>query len=196
MAGAPPAVTFAAAEPGGRARAGSGGSEPRADGPYGAGAGAAAGLRGNVAFERRGPGGAGRMQLRWVDAPRAVLVVKKPGDEACTLALEDLARGLLARGLSVHVEPAVLRELAEREAVEEAWGEEAEAEAAAATSLRGRVQSWQEGACPRALHELVDLVVTMGGDGTLLYARWVPPQQQTIRGTPRLPRFLSLSCTV
>ena len=117
-----------------------------------------------------------RVTFRWQEAPATVLVVKRPHDAEAAAALLEVAGLLFDRGIRVLVEPETLLELDQ-----------------GASQLPGgfqdRLETWNRrdrGAGPpqepeySRLVQAVDLVVTLGGDGTVLWAnqlfgKGVPP---------------------
>ena len=114
-----------------------------------------------------------RVTFRWQEAPATVLLVKRPQDAESLRALCEVAEFLLfEQKIRVLVEPETLNELAE------------------AALLNGleRLETWSQcgdSGTPEEpqysyLVQAVDLVVTLGGDGTVLWAnqlfrKGVPP---------------------
>ena len=98
------------------------------------------------------------VKFEWLEPPRSVLVVIKPGDPRTQQALVELAGVLTSHyDIAVHVEAAVHE------------------------STQGRFERWSSGTA-------VDFVVTLGGDGTVLWASslfpdGVPPVLSFAMGT-------------
>lgn len=83
--------------------------------------------------------------------PQNVLIIKKPGDAEVSRALDDVALWLHAHGKTVWVEPAV--------AYEETIG----------VASLPFLQTWSTPHELAELHLRIDLVICLGGDGTLLF---------------------------
>ena len=113
-----------------------------------------------------------RVTFRWQEAPATVLLVKRPQDAESSRALCEVAEFLFEQKIRVLVEPETLKELAE------------------AALMKGleRLETWSQcgdsGTPEEPLYsylvQAVDLVVTLGGDGTVLWAnqlfrKGVPP---------------------
>ncbi len=97
-------------------------------------------------------------ELTWLERPRTALIVKKPNDAGAEATLCRVAAFLAAEGLTVLVEPAVH---------------------AATHGADGAASTWGPGEAAR-LGQVVDFCVSLGGDGTILwaaglFARGVPP---------------------
>jgi len=95
-------------------------------------------------------GGQSQLWMRWQSRPRAVLLVAKKGDKAIISTLLDMAAWLDSQGLITVVEPQLLRD-----------------EPQLSSQLRGRIRTFSSA---DALEKAIDLVVTVGGDGTLTWA--------------------------
>lgn len=98
------------------------------------------------------------IRLSWVYPPKTVLLVKKPNDDAAEDALCRIAAFLASEGLTVLVEPVVAKATMGAGGVASTWAPEE------ASTLGSRV----------------DFCVSLGGDGTILWAaglfrRAVPP---------------------
>lgn len=95
------------------------------------------------------------LRMQWQRRPQAVLIVAKPGDRLVMATLQDMAAWLASQGISVILEPKLLPQL---------------------RRARG-VRSFTEA---DDLEKRVDLIITIGGDGTLTWAvsifkRGMPP---------------------
>jgi NAD+ kinase len=91
-------------------------------------------------------------RLEWAERPRSVLVVMKPGDrEVQSVFLQFMHWLHHEQRLSVLVEPSVLQHLA------------------AASVTVSFLSTWSPGERSH-LHRVVDFVITLGGDGTILWA--------------------------
>lgn len=103
------------------------------------------------------------LKLEWLSAPKRVLVVYKPSEEVFPTALDAIIY-LMSNGIHVYVEPRVYSSI--RDSI----------------LSSGRMmndaflQTWEASTCdcqnilPDHLSEYLDLVVTIGGDGTVLWA--------------------------
>lgn len=93
-------------------------------------------------------------KLKWDTPPLHVLIIKKPRDANAERALIEVAAYLgKEKGMVVFVEPGVHRELA------------------AAGKRHGvEIETWDETMVAGTLHQMIDLVVCLGGDGTILWA--------------------------
>lgn len=101
------------------------------------------------------------LKMQWHSRARAVLVVVKPKDPAIASTLEDLTRWLLSQGFVVVLEPSVY-------------------EASAHLRPEGPQALVRTFSAADQLEKRIDLVITVGGDGTLtwavsLFPRAVPP---------------------
>lgn len=96
------------------------------------------------------------VRLNWAPStesqPRNVLIIKKPGDAEVSQALYEIALWLHAHSKVVWVEPAV------------------KTEDTAGISSLPFLESWSTPAALSSLHLQIDLVICLGGDGTLLWA--------------------------
>lgn len=88
------------------------------------------------------------IRLVWVDAPKTALLIKKPGDEGVTKALMDVGKYLHDLGLKVFVEPAVILE--------------------PEISSSSFFVTWEPEQVTK-LSGMIDFIVCLGGDGTLLW---------------------------
>eukprot|EP00038_Savillea_parva_P007443 m.170150 g.170150 ORF g.170150 m.170150 type:complete len:602 (+) comp13204_c0_seq1:161-1966(+) len=104
-----------------------------------------------------------RAELSWVEAPEQILIIKKPGDPEVHASVRIMCEFLL------RTRPGILLRMQAEEfdkgfpfpGLEKKYGD--------------RIQPWSPAACPDEdlsatdLVPAVDLVITVGGDGTLLY---------------------------
>lgn len=95
------------------------------------------------------------LRMQWYRRPQAVLIVAKPGDRLVMATLQDMAAWLASQGISVVLEPKLLPQL---------------------RRARG-IRSFTEA---DELEKRLDLIITIGGDGTLtwavsLFKRGMPP---------------------
>ncbi|XP_074321263.1 NAD(H) kinase 1-like [Silene latifolia] len=91
--------------------------------------------------------------LKWESPPQTVLVLSKPNSTSVRLLCAELVRWLKQeKHLNVYVEPRVRSELLDE------------------SSCFNFVQTWKNDEEVLLLHTKVDLVVTLGGDGTVLWA--------------------------
>jgi len=87
------------------------------------------------------------VRLKWVETPRRVLLIKKPRDDQILKMAKEISKWLVTQKVEVLVEPIVKRtELANEPSVKAYTDEDA-----------------------GNLEEIVDFVVCLGGDGTLLW---------------------------
>ena len=109
------------------------------------------------------------LSLSWLTPVSRVLVIAKPGDEQHQ-ALERCASFLLEKGVVVYVEPKVHAKVTESAAVTDpsrvlTWPAPDDADDGEPDDLRGQIPV----PIPRELVEVLDLAVTLGGDGTVLW---------------------------
>ncbi|KAJ8426387.1 hypothetical protein Cgig2_000582 [Carnegiea gigantea] len=90
--------------------------------------------------------------LKWESNPRTVLVLTKPNSTSVQLLCSEMIRWLNEQKLDVYVEPRVRSELLDE------------------SSYFDFVRTWKNEKEVSLLHTKVDLVVTLGGDGTVLWA--------------------------
>ncbi|GAQ87711.1 NAD kinase [Klebsormidium nitens] len=94
-----------------------------------------------------------QVALIWESPPQAVLIVRKPNSPRVSKMVKEVVTWLTGvKHLTVVLEPPAYRELLEEGGPSE------------------RVETWQEEDELLYLHQRVDLVVTLGGDGTVLWA--------------------------
>ncbi|GAB2277037.1 NAD kinase 1 [Dionaea muscipula] len=94
-----------------------------------------------------------QISLKWETSPRTVLVLTKPNSNSVRILSSDMIRWLKEqKKLDIFVEPRVRSELL------------------AESSFFEFVQTWEDDKEVLLLHTEVDLVVTLGGDGTVLWA--------------------------
>lgn len=87
--------------------------------------------------------------MQWQGRPRAVLMVAKPGDQIVSANLQDMAAWLCSQGIVVVLEPQLLADQPQ---------------------LRGLLHGVRTFSSSDALEQSIDLVITIGGDGTLTWA--------------------------
>ncbi|KAJ9558620.1 hypothetical protein OSB04_013234 [Centaurea solstitialis] len=90
--------------------------------------------------------------LKWESPPQTVLVVTKPNSTSVKVLCGEMVRWLREKKLNIYVEPRVRTELVSE------------------SSYFNFLQTWKDEDGIFLLHEKVDLVVTLGGDGTVLWA--------------------------
>ncbi|KAL9261321.1 NAD(H) kinase 1-like protein [Drosera capensis] len=106
--------------------------------------------RGNITTAERS---SKQISLKWETSPRIVLVLTKPNSNTVRILSADMIRWLKQqKNLDIVVEPRVKSELL------------------AESHFFHFVQTWNEDKEISLLHTKVDLVVTLGGDGTVLWA--------------------------
>ncbi|EPS71079.1 hypothetical protein M569_03679, partial [Genlisea aurea] len=94
-----------------------------------------------------------QISLMWESPPQTVLVLTKPNSNSVRILCFEMVRWLKEHeNLNIFVEPRVMSELLEE------------------SSYYSFVQSWENERDVLTLHTKVDLVVTLGGDGTVLWA--------------------------
>ncbi|KMT14537.1 hypothetical protein BVRB_4g073070 [Beta vulgaris subsp. vulgaris] len=106
--------------------------------------------RGNITTTERS---SKQIFLKWETDPKTVLVLSKPNSTSVRLLCSELVRWLKEqKKLDIYVEPRVRSELLDE------------------SSSFNFVQTWKDDEEVLLLHTKVDLVVTLGGDGTVLWA--------------------------
>ncbi|KAK9735970.1 hypothetical protein RND81_04G242000 [Saponaria officinalis] len=106
--------------------------------------------RGNISTTERS---SKQIFLKWQSLPQTVLVLTKPNSTSVRLLCSELVRWLKdQKNLNIYVEPRVRSELLDE------------------SSYFDFVQTWKDDKEVVLLHTKVDLVVTLGGDGTVLWA--------------------------
>ncbi|PUZ66185.1 hypothetical protein GQ55_3G286700 [Panicum hallii var. hallii] len=91
--------------------------------------------------------------LKWESPPQTVLLVTKPNSNSVLALCAEMVRWLKEHNnMNVIVEPRVSKELLTED------------------SYFNFIQTWNNGQEVKALHTKVDLIVTLGGDGTVLWA--------------------------
>ncbi|CAN0901800.1 NAD(H) kinase 1 [Linum grandiflorum] len=110
-----------------------------------------------VSFERGNITTAGRtskqISLKWESNPQTVLIMSKPNSVSVRILCAQMVRWLKEhQKLNIFVEPRVKAELLTE------------------SSYFKFVQTWKDDSEISLLHTKVDLVVTLGGDGTVLWA--------------------------
>ena len=103
----------------------------------------------------------GEIPLKWEgDAPKSAMIVSKARDDALTLITGDIASWLMEKGLVVYLQDTILEQYLTIPTVKSQM----------ATSSNSPFLVWTE----TNVNELnVDFVITLGGDGTVLYACWL-----------------------
>ncbi|XP_024464593.1 NAD(H) kinase 1 isoform X1 [Populus trichocarpa] len=110
-----------------------------------------------VSFERGNITAAGRsskqISLKWESDPQTVLIMTKPNSTSVRILCAEMVRWLKDhKKLNIYVEPRVMGELLSE------------------SSYFNFVHTWKDEKEVLSLHTKVDLVVTLGGDGTVLWA--------------------------
>ncbi|XP_059625041.1 NAD(H) kinase 1 isoform X2 [Cornus florida] len=106
--------------------------------------------RGNITTAERS---SKQISLKWESQPQTVLILTKPNSTSVRILCAEMVRWLKEqKKLDIFVEPRVKVELL------------------ADSSYFNFVQSWQHDNEVMLLHTKVDLIVTLGGDGTVLWA--------------------------
>nr|XP_043609641.1 NAD(H) kinase 1 [Erigeron canadensis] len=90
--------------------------------------------------------------LKWESPPQTVLIITKPNSSSVKVICAEMVRWLKEKKLNIFVEPRVRAELVTE------------------SSYYNFVQTWNDDNGILLLHEKVDVVVTLGGDGTVLWA--------------------------
>jgi len=89
------------------------------------------------------------LMMQWKGRPRSVLMVSKPGDPLVVATLQDMAAWLSSQGIVVVLEPQLLADQPD---------------------LRTTLQRVRTFSRTDKLEKSIDLVITIGGDGTLTWA--------------------------
>ncbi|XP_058077474.1 probable NAD kinase 1 isoform X2 [Magnolia sinica] len=106
--------------------------------------------RGNITTAERS---SKQISLKWESPPKTVLILTKPNSNSVRILCAEMVRWLKDhKKINVFVEPRVRSELLTE------------------SSYFNFVESWQDDSEILLLHTKVDLVVTLGGDGTVLWA--------------------------
>ncbi|KAJ6670795.1 putative proteinD KINASE [Salix viminalis] len=110
-----------------------------------------------VSFERGNITAAGRsskqISLKWESKPQTVLIMTKPNSTSVRILCAEMVRWLNDhKKLNIYVEPRVMGELLSE------------------SSYFNFLHTWKDEKEIMSLHTKVDLVVTLGGDGTVLWA--------------------------
>ncbi|EEF48919.1 NAD(H) kinase 1 isoform X2 [Ricinus communis] len=106
--------------------------------------------RGNITTAERS---SKQISLKWESDPQTVLIMTKPNSTSVRILCADMVRWLKEhKKLKIYVEPRVRSELLTE------------------SSYFNFVQTWKDDKEISQLHTKVDLVVTLGGDGTVLWA--------------------------
>jgi len=87
--------------------------------------------------------------MQWKGRPRAVLIVAKPGDRLVIATVQDIAAWLTSQGMVVVLEPQLLQD---------------------EPDLRNTLKGARTFSRGDKLERSIDLVITVGGDGTLTWA--------------------------
>ncbi|KAL8159439.1 hypothetical protein V2J09_000976 [Rumex salicifolius] len=93
-----------------------------------------------------------QISLKWETSPQTVLVLTKPNSVSVRILCAEMIRWLSQKKLNIYVEPHVRSELLHE------------------SSEFDFIQTWKDEEEISNLHMKVDLVVTLGGDGTVLWA--------------------------
>lgn len=106
--------------------------------------------RGNIATAERS---SKQIALKWESDPQTVFILTKPNSTSVRILCAEMIRWLNEwKKLKIYVEPRVKAELLDE------------------SSYFSFVQTWKDDREISILHTKVDLVVTLGGDGTVLWA--------------------------
>ncbi|BAT91174.1 NAD(H) kinase [Vigna angularis] len=106
--------------------------------------------RGNITTAQRS---SKQISLKWQSCPQTVLILTKPNSVSVQILCSEMVRWLRQqKNLHIYVEPRVRVELL------------------AESSYFNFVETWNDDEEVLMLHTKVDLVVTLGGDGTVLWA--------------------------
>ncbi|KAK2641174.1 hypothetical protein Ddye_022937 [Dipteronia dyeriana] len=106
--------------------------------------------RGNITTAERS---SKQISLKWESNPQTVLILTKPNSTSVQILCAEMVRWLRdQRKLNIYVEPRVKVELLTE------------------SSYFNFVQTWKDDEEMSLLHTKVDLVVTLGGDGTVLWS--------------------------
>ncbi|CAE8724280.1 unnamed protein product [Polarella glacialis] len=90
------------------------------------------------------------LRMQWQQRPQAILVVAKPGDELVRATLQDMVAWLSSQGVTVILEPQLLADLPQQ--------------------LTSSLSGLRTFSTADELEKRTDLVITIGGDGTLTWA--------------------------
>ncbi|KXS09588.1 ATP-NAD kinase, partial [Gonapodya prolifera JEL478] len=109
-------------------------------------------------------------KLRWLEPPRSVLVIKKPGDTRTESALIEVSRWLTRNYnyLSIYVEDDVYDDLRERESILNPIPRPCNTLPASMSDDENDSPPVKCQGAPDL--SFIDLVITLGGDGTILHA--------------------------
>merc|ERR1719221_969453 len=89
------------------------------------------------------------LMMQWQGRPRGILMVAKPGDRFVMATLQDVAAWLSSQGIVVVLEPQLLRDQPDLK------------------TLINKVRTFSTA---DVLENSIDLIITIGGDGTLTWA--------------------------
>ncbi|XP_010031774.2 NAD(H) kinase 1 [Eucalyptus grandis] len=123
----------------------------------------------NLPNENGDLGAAGRTSeqiiLKWKSEPQTVLIIQKPGSEDALDLCETIVRWLNFDNKRIYVEPRVKQKLIEKSCsfnVVKSWQDD---EPGQTPDLRGKHEREK-----KDMLKEIDLVITLGGDGTVLWA--------------------------
>ncbi|KAL1924198.1 uncharacterized protein VTP21DRAFT_7233 [Calcarisporiella thermophila] len=109
----------------------------------------------------------GRARIKW-EQPRTVMIVTKTNDAGLIPLTRQLLEWLLEKGMTVYVEEKLrdARKFKYRQLVK-------------TSKFADNIKFWTPDLCARSPH-MFDFIITLGGDGTVLYTSWlfqhiVPP---------------------
>ncbi|XP_028804846.1 NAD(H) kinase 1 isoform X1 [Neltuma alba] len=106
--------------------------------------------RGNITTAERS---SKQISLKWESCPQTVLILTKPNSVSVRILCAEMTRWLRElQKLNIYVEPRVRTELLKE------------------SSYYSFVETWKDDKEIALLHTKVDLVITLGGDGTVLWA--------------------------
>ncbi|KAI9075067.1 hypothetical protein K1719_042965 [Acacia pycnantha] len=106
--------------------------------------------RGNITTAERS---SKQISLKWESCPQTVLILTKPNSVSVQMLCAEMTRWLREqKKLNIYVEPRVRKELLNE------------------SSYYSFVETWKDDKEISLLHTKVDLVITLGGDGTVLWA--------------------------
>ncbi|XP_062084085.1 NAD(H) kinase 1-like [Humulus lupulus] len=93
-----------------------------------------------------------QISLKWESDPQTVLILTKPNSTSVKIMCSEMVRWLKHKRMNIYVEPRVKTELLTE------------------SPDFNYVHTWKDDSEITLLHKKVDLVVTLGGDGTVLWA--------------------------
>ncbi|KAJ2997588.1 hypothetical protein HDV02_005400 [Globomyces sp. JEL0801] len=109
----------------------------------------------------------GETELAWVAKPNKVLIVCKLGDPSLVQLALDVAAFLIRLGLTVYIQEPILADYLKMD------GPHTQEITNHLHISTGKLQFWDEVYCATVGSEEIDFVLSLGGDGTVLFAAWL-----------------------